>query len=252
MIEDQPERPETTFKRHFKIIMLVLIVLGSLSGGYATSPIIVSKPEQILEEILHCIAFAIPVIPSVITGVWLVLSVYRIRKFFSDRDATHFIDTSALLRHALCFASYLFATLAYSCSFFYCMFDLYSVEAATFYLYTEGITQIVITLSYLLLLQIFWVLGTKLKQEEFKDANQLDQPVLSEPVVQEFDEEAETMALIWNQIVRDATPNSQKFKMTESVSVSSSQLVRTLQKSNQNEQTQSRVSADDVEKNELL
>jgi hypothetical protein len=63
------------------------------------------------------LSFAIPTTSAIWTGVWLVRSVYRIRKFFADRNATDFINTTALLRHALCFSSYLIATIFYSIAF---------------------------------------------------------------------------------------------------------------------------------------
>jgi hypothetical protein len=53
-----------------------------------------------------------------------------------------------------------------------------------------------------LLLQILWVLGKKLE----KLIPELE--VYAETVMQEFDEEAEIMARIWNQLVRQGSPES--------------------------------------------
>jgi hypothetical protein len=57
--------------------------------------------------------FAIPAIPAVSIGLWLVWNVFRIRKFFANMNATQFIETSSMLVHAACFVSYLVAQIVY-------------------------------------------------------------------------------------------------------------------------------------------
>lgn len=82
----------------------------------------------------------------------------------------------------------------------------------------ECIYQIVITISYLLLLQIFWSLGTKIKTDEENEA-------LVEVEVEDFDEEAETNARIWNQLVRQGSPEANEFRIEGSVASSHSAAV---------------------------
>jgi hypothetical protein len=50
---------------------------------------------------------------QVYSGIMLVSSVIKIKRFFAERNATNFINTSMLLRHAIAFGLYMATTVAY-------------------------------------------------------------------------------------------------------------------------------------------
>lgn len=51
---------------------------------------------------------------AIISGVILMVGVYRIRKFFVEKEATRVLNVSMLTRHALAFGLYLLSSSAYS------------------------------------------------------------------------------------------------------------------------------------------
>jgi hypothetical protein len=88
-------------------------------------------------------------------------------------------------------------------------------HAYSVFQYCESASQVVITISYLLLLKIFWQLGTKVEPRN-SYVSVPEEIRLSEPELEEFDEDSETMALIWNQLVRK-TQEADHLRLTGSV-----------------------------------
>jgi len=54
---------------------------------------------------------------QIYSGVILVRSVLSIRRFFIERNATDFINTSMLLRHSACFIIYIVTTTSFFIAF---------------------------------------------------------------------------------------------------------------------------------------
>lgn len=96
-----------------------------------------------------------------LSGVMLVSSVYKIKKFFRENNAEDCINTAMLWRHALSFGLFL----ASSVMFFsmLCLFSWFpankKIENA-FYI-SQSLYMIASTISQFLLCQIFWRLGRK-------------------------------------------------------------------------------------------
>lgn len=125
---------------------------------------------------------------QVYSGVLLVRSVVRIRQFFVKRKAADYINTRMLLRHAITFGLYITTTVVY--------FGCFS--AYTWYPENDKLKHIMWplgvfynaggTISQLLLVQIFWSLGSKRKAQKPPAKGE---PSITEVVVTEFDEDAE-------------------------------------------------------------
>lgn len=65
-----------------------------------------------------------------ISGIILVTGVLRIRNFFSKRNATEFINTGMLLRHAAAFGIYLLC-----CTIYFGTHTLHSLNATNLFLW---------------------------------------------------------------------------------------------------------------------
>jgi hypothetical protein len=128
---------------------------------------------------------------QIISGVFLISSVFTIREFFKSKDASEVINTSNMILHAGAFGLYLLADVVY-----YIAMDLNVIwpenpqvvrffdDACVFFIFANFMAQ-------LLLVVIFWDLGRKeLAVDDDDSAVNL--------VTGEFDEEAELQARIWN------------------------------------------------------
>jgi hypothetical protein len=100
-------------------------------------------------------------IMQIYSGIILVKSVLDIRRYFVEREATSYINTGMLLRHALTFGIYLTTTAAYNVSFALYTFtpnstQMYTIVSIVGLVYIFGGI-----ISQLLLVNVFWSLGTK-------------------------------------------------------------------------------------------
>jgi hypothetical protein len=101
---------------------------------------------------------------QVISGTILVVSVYRIKRFFDKRNAQDYINTGMLARHAVAFGLYLTTTLAFFIS--YQVYTLHPTNAAIYNVnqWTCIFFNVGSFTSQLLLCNIFWELGGKVEQ----------------------------------------------------------------------------------------
>lgn len=126
-----------------------------------------------------------------------------IRRFFIDRNAADFINTSMLLRHAACFIIYIVTTFSFFLAFGYYTFkptiQVYEVAAVVGICFSLGSA-----VSQVLLCMIFWDLGKKIEKADFDptESRQQSPSVLDVIVSADFDEDAELQANIWNSLVR--------------------------------------------------
>lgn len=136
---------------------------------------------------------------QVYSGVLLIKSVMRIRQFFVKRNASNYIDTGMLLRHAITFGLYITTTVVYFGCFCVYTWDS-SNEKLKHVMWPLGVFYNTGgTISQLLLVQIFWSLGSKRKAQK---PPAMKKPSIVEVVVEDFDEDAELQANIWNSLCR--------------------------------------------------
>lgn len=143
----------------------------------------------------------LPFFLQMIAGVWLMVSVYRIWKFFRERNAADFIDTKALIRHALAFGLYLIAIVGYFTIWILHMWVIGSPKTAIILTWAELGWYITQYSSQVLMAHIFWGLGAKVERPEIvkPEENNADEEFESaQPEIVEFDEEAELEAAMWN------------------------------------------------------
>lgn len=136
---------------------------------------------------------------QIISGIILVQSVLAVRDFLKKRGAEDFINTAMLMRHAYAFGLYLFTT-----CLFYMGWTIYAFDpkgAYTFLIFNlAAIINFIGSLaSETLLCFIFWDLGKKIeKPKTFEEDYMDDMEIVSE----DFDDDAEMQANIWNSMVR--------------------------------------------------
>jgi hypothetical protein len=79
------------------------------------------KESQSLKGI-EAVACILTGVFQIVSGLILVSTVVSIRRFFHEKNATEFINTSMLLRHALTFGLYLFGVIGFFGSFSFVIF----------------------------------------------------------------------------------------------------------------------------------
>lgn len=118
-----------------------------------------------------------------------------IRSFFIERNAKDFINTSMLLRHATSFGLYITCTVV-----FFTVLSMYVWSPSTkLYEYTAGagiFFNLGSFISEALLFNIFWDLGNKIERETAERSS------FVEIKAEDFDEDAELQANMWNSLVR--------------------------------------------------
>lgn len=111
---------------------------------------------------------------EIVSGVILISSILDIRRFFKERNDEAYIDLPSLLRHALCFGLYLLGSVGYYVSYTIWVLRINSGWVSTLqniffictiFKYSSGL------ISELLLMHIFWSLGTKVVVEETRQTN---------------------------------------------------------------------------------
>jgi len=158
-----------------------------------------SDPSGLLEIAANTTAAMIGLL-QILSGIILLYSLFSIRRFFKDRDAIDSIDVRALLRHAAAFGLYLLATVVDS-SALTLVVSIPSDTTLQIYIIAEVFWALMLFVSQVLLGIIFWNLST---EDE-----------LSSVIIEEFDEDAELQADMWNLLirrdVRDNANNTHEF-----------------------------------------
>jgi hypothetical protein len=183
-------------------VFWVLVVINTVSPVlqgivifiFRTRLLITHKPISKTLSLVIATSFDLVGLSQLISGVLLVASVLKIRAFFKRQQAEHFINVGMLVRHAACFGLFLITTIGYFGAF--AMFS--SHPGVKFYwdafcwshiFYYSGSMM-----SQVLLCVIFWNLGTSTKEEDEDDVFEVE--------IEDFDEDAELQANIWNSLVR--------------------------------------------------
>ena len=102
-------------------------------------------------------------IVQIVTGVFLVWSVFKIRAFFKSRNDVECIDTRSLMYHAVSFVLYLATTILY-----YTAGVMYAInyDRLNRFLISVIIWRFGNLISLLLLSVILWRLGEKDEEED--------------------------------------------------------------------------------------
>lgn len=99
---------------------------------------------------------------QIYSGVVLVNSVFKIRRFFVAHNAQNYINSNMLIRHALCFILYIITVTAFYLSFGY--YTMYPTKDNYVYAASSGIFfNLGGCISQILLCNIFWGLGEKIE-----------------------------------------------------------------------------------------
>lgn len=130
-------------------------------------------------------------------GYILISSVLSIRNYYRAKNNERFINTDALQRHSICFGLYLVSTtiytLSYTCKVIWFeekWLDKVNGQIGMFVAVASLISQI-------MLVGIFkQIISHKIEFET-------DSSVVSETVVEDFDEDALLQANIWNNFMRN-------------------------------------------------
>jgi drug/metabolite transporter (DMT)-like permease len=213
-LNGKPEPQTTQTEKVVYWLLLCLNVVCGLAYGVAVAivqslrDIVIEKPGLFLTVFKLVVTYATRLC-AIISGVILIVGVHRIRKFFKERNATDYINTAMLLRHGFAFGLYLVCSTASAVMLLFV--NLNPLNPAYFSLFccvfiADLIGQLI---SELFLCEIFWHLGTdttkQSAQSEPGQESEQDEEILCEPVeveTEEFDEDAELQAKIWNSLVR--------------------------------------------------
>jgi hypothetical protein len=84
-----------------------------VSGAMNMNRFLQGKPVQQWLKLTLNISLETVGVLQVYSGVMLVSSVIKIKRFFAERNANNFINTSMLLRHAMAFGLYMATTVAF-------------------------------------------------------------------------------------------------------------------------------------------
>lgn len=132
---------------------------------------------------------------QVISGIVLISSVVKIRRFYFEKNIEQQLNTGKLLLHASAFGLYLISIVIY-----YASWDLFllsptkKLEAVTVFLFF--VFYVVAAIAQVLLCAIFWELA-------MPDPTRFDTESSSNPILTEsLNESFEVQARIWNQFMR--------------------------------------------------
>jgi hypothetical protein len=142
-------------------------------------------------DILISVISIIPGMCETITGGMLVKSVIQIRSFMKQNNEEDQMDTAALCRHALSFGLYMFAVFSYNVT--YIVYTLKKPNDKWFVIWQSASIAcwLLALISECLLAYIFCdFINVEVEDEEDR-AGSIAQ-------TEEFDEEAELNAKIWN------------------------------------------------------
>jgi hypothetical protein len=154
----------------------------------------------VAEKLIFAAMFDLIGLCQIVSGVILLKSVVKIRRFFREHNGDDSLDTAAMCRHASCFTLYLLSATAY-----YLMYSISTIDSAYLdaYFWTSIVYLFVTCISNLLLAYIYYDINkdqlqarAEVKAEE--EALQALKESRDEVKVVEFDNEAELNANIWN------------------------------------------------------
>jgi len=135
---------------------------------------------------------------QIYSGFILIKSVLDIRRFFVEQKAMDYLNNDRLLKHAVCFGLYIVTTAVY-----FIVLGIWTLNPTAQgyqYVAATGIFfQIGSGISQILLCQIIWVLGKKVLGKAPDDHVRTSEGI----IVEEFDEDAQLQAEMWNSLVRE-------------------------------------------------
>lgn len=138
---------------------------------------------------------------EVVSAFYLSYGVNRIRLLAKSGEGTNQIDVPQLIKHFLSFALYLISALiAYS--FFANYFFRRTPESFDEYSYAISAANVISLIAQLLLVNILWPLT---RNQPFKPVAGLSAAADEVIVVEEYDEDLDVTARIWQQLVRPAS-----------------------------------------------
>lgn len=160
--------------------------------------------DEPISPLLGFAAAVLPMIPGileVISGVFLLKGVTEIRKFYREKKIEDRLNTKTVVLHAGAFGLYLFVTLiGYTCYAIYVAFNsqpwaekLYEGVLIPWYFFGF--------IAELLLCIILWDLIKK--NEDTVIPTEMLEKSADAIVVEEFDQDAQVQARIWNKFMRE-------------------------------------------------
>jgi len=130
---------------------------------------------------------------QIISGTYMIHAIFKIKAFFDRQEASNELNLVVMILQGSAFGLYLLADLLY-----YVLRTLYFIKSSRIEMLNTSITVYLWMnfVAQLLLIAIFWDLGKPL--EEVRE-DTMD----STPIIEDFDDEAEMMARIWNTFQKD-------------------------------------------------
>ena len=127
LLEGKSEKPVTTCDRIFYWTMLALNFLAGFCTGlfllfFRMQTIWRNQPALPWMPTCFNVAQECVMVLQIYSGIILVRSVYKIRRFFVERNAKNFINTDMLIRHSACFILYIITVTTFYVAFGYYTF----------------------------------------------------------------------------------------------------------------------------------
>lgn len=152
-----------------KMMISLNIVVPLIFGAFKFSSklrVAENRDEHLVTDgfiISYNIVLLITLLLQVYSGLILVVSVVRIHRFFVRINARDFINTAMLLRHATAFVLYTISNFLYGCACGYWVFS-HGTDGYHYVASSGLFLNISSLISQVLLLLIFWDLGTTVKK----------------------------------------------------------------------------------------
>lgn len=130
---------------------------------------------------------------QIISGTYMIHAIFKIKAFFDRQEASNELNLVVMILQGSAFGLYLLADLLY-----YVLRTLYFIKSSRIEMLNTSITVYLWMnfVAQLLLIAIFWDLGKPLEEDR-------EDTMESTPVIEDFDDEAEMMARIWNTFQKD-------------------------------------------------
>jgi hypothetical protein len=168
LLSGQDEKPITTWdKVHHWLLMSANFLSGFCCGlfllFFRMQTIFRDLPAEEWMPISYNVAQECVMVLQIYSGFILCRSVFKIRRFFVEHNATQMINTEMLIRHSSCFILYIITVTTFYITFGYYTFkpteDNYKFAASFGIFFNVGSC-----VSQILLVNIFWGLGTKVER----------------------------------------------------------------------------------------
>jgi hypothetical protein len=218
---DGMQWPAEKKQRHAKVYKVLVVlnivcpILESLTAIPADLQVYVNTEEKPITP-WELLAIATDTIDGFLTcysGCILIMAVFKIKKFYREHGIESQLNTGTLWLHSSAFGLYLFTeALSVVSNSLYVLFGAGGESAIDNTI--DSINAIVQTswfflsaIAQCLLCVIFWDLGTR-REEHTLETNDLEvtrttfKTEVQTVVVEDFDEDAELQAKIWNQFSR--------------------------------------------------